>query len=271
MAIRSIFSVSTLICLGITLLLVGVVSMFFMQRMNEQNHKFASMLGLVSTMADEVGFIRTRVQLLSAREINREGGGIFEDSVVVEEPVNFITASLINVSDDEESEDDSDEDDEEDSDEDDEDEKSESDDLEKLNNEEKNIKMINCDIFDKKNNEDVENKDEEDDKDENDEEDNDALDIGTDSSIDDDNFNDDDEPEEVVDLEGSIDETLILTNIDFIKSIDFSNLDKAKEFETIDYKKMSIPKLKLVVVEKGLVTDSSKLKKNELYKLLEIE
>jgi hypothetical protein len=39
----------------------------------------------------------------------------------------------------------------------------------------------------------------------------------------------------------------------------------------IDYKKLSLPKLRSVVTEKGLATDTSKLKKNELLKLLEVE
>jgi hypothetical protein len=38
--------------------------------------------------------------------------------------------------------------------------------------------------------------------------------------------------------------------------------------EVMDYKKLSLNKLKSIVVEKGLVADSSKLKKHELLKLL---
>ena len=43
----------------------------------------------------------------------------------------------------------------------------------------------------------------------------------------------------------------------------------AEDFGNIDYKKMSLNKLREIVVEKGLVQESSKLKKNELLKLLE--
>ena len=41
--------------------------------------------------------------------------------------------------------------------------------------------------------------------------------------------------------------------------------------ENIDYKKMSINKLRSLILEKGLSTDTTKLKKPELIKLLGIE
>ena len=55
-----------------------------------------------------------------------------------------------------------------------------------------------------------------------------------------------------------------------LKSINIT-LEETKTEEQIDYKKMSIPKLRSVVAEKGLSQDSSKLKKNELLKLLGVE
>ena len=41
--------------------------------------------------------------------------------------------------------------------------------------------------------------------------------------------------------------------------------------DTIDYKKLALPKLRSIVSEKGLSTDTSKMKKNELFKLLGVE
>jgi hypothetical protein len=41
--------------------------------------------------------------------------------------------------------------------------------------------------------------------------------------------------------------------------------------DLIDYKKLSLQRLKTIVMEKKLVDDSSKLKKPDLLKLLEIE
>ena len=40
--------------------------------------------------------------------------------------------------------------------------------------------------------------------------------------------------------------------------------------EVVDYKKMQLPKLRTIVTEKGLSMDDSKLKKNEILKLLGI-
>lgn len=59
-----------------------------------------------------------------------------------------------------------------------------------------------------------------------------------------------------------------LTDINF-KTINISNLEEdINSNKNIDYKKMNIQKLKSIVQEKGLITDSSKLKKQELLKLL---
>ena len=51
--------------------------------------------------------------------------------------------------------------------------------------------------------------------------------------------------------------------------IDLEEVNESEE--AVDYKKLTLQKLKSVVVEKGLVADASKLKKPELLKLLGIE
>jgi len=277
MNLSDIFSLPTLICLGITVLLVGLVSVFFMQRMNEQNHKIASMLGLVSTMADELNFVRSRVQVLSSNvRFNSGGGPEFNEN---ENEGKKNNSDLIPVSDDENNEEDSSVDNDDESDNDDEDteesgseseSESESDnnegDTEDVANS-NNIKTINMgetldiNIL----SESIEN----------DEEDN------SESSIDDDieSLNEVDlENDGENDLDQSTtneilaNETFTLTNTDFIKSIDMSSLeDHNNSSESFDYKKMSLPKLRSIVSEKGLSTDSSKLKKNELLKLLDSE
>ena len=56
-----------------------------------------------------------------------------------------------------------------------------------------------------------------------------------------------------------------------MKTINISNLEEFKNFDGVDYKKMTLNKLRSVVIEKELVADSSKLKKNELLKLLGVE
>ena len=64
------------------------------------------------------------------------------------------------------------------------------------------------------------------------------------------------------------------TNILDISSSDFKTININLEettTENIDYKKLSIPKLRSIVAEKKLSTDTSKLKKPELLKLLGVE
>jgi hypothetical protein len=269
MGLTDILSTSTLICLGIMLLLVGAASMFFMQKMNEQNHKISSMLGLVSTMAEELNFVRSRMQVISSGVLSGQSGGLRE--AAYSQPNNSDN-SLIPVSDDDteggdedEDTEDGDEDDEDDDDEDDsegEDLESESDDEEE---DKQNIKTINmgesldvniqCEALAE-------------------EEDNEGEGTSSNSELEDDleSLSEEnlDEVENDADLMAS--KSITLTNADFIKSIDISTLEEShKDSDTYDYKKMSLNKLRSVVVEKGLATDSSKLKKNELLKLLSSE
>ena len=70
----------------------------------------------------------------------------------------------------------------------------------------------------------------------------------------------------------SIQETDVkkIDNFMDLKSINIT-LEETKTEQSVDYKKMALPKLRSVVAEKGLSSDSSKLKKNELLKLLGIE
>jgi hypothetical protein len=57
-----------------------------------------------------------------------------------------------------------------------------------------------------------------------------------------------------------------------LKSISIAPLEETKLQEsTIDYKKLPLPKLRSVVAEKKLAADSSKLKKQDLLKLLGVK
>jgi hypothetical protein len=51
-----------------------------------------------------------------------------------------------------------------------------------------------------------------------------------------------------------------------LKTISITDLEDTNK--KTDYKKMSITKLREIAVEKGIVSDASKLKKNDLLKLL---
>jgi hypothetical protein len=274
MGLTDIFSTSTLICLGIMLLLVGAASMFFMQKMNDQNHKISSMLGLVSTMAEELNFVRSRMQILSSGVLSSQSGGSRE--ATYSNPQNSDNP-LIPVSDDDddtEGADDDDDDtegaDEEDDDEDDtdEDDEDEDDDTEGADDEEEekqNIKTINmgetldvnihCEALAE-------------------DEDNEGEGTSSNSELEDEleSLSEENLDEVENDTELTANESITLTNADFIKSIDISSLEESKnDIESFDYKKMSLNKLRSIVIEKGLASDSSKLKKNELLKMLNSE
>ena len=53
MGLSDIFSIPFLICLAICILLVGCSSIYFYQRILQQDHKIASMVSLISSMAEE--------------------------------------------------------------------------------------------------------------------------------------------------------------------------------------------------------------------------
>jgi hypothetical protein len=58
-------------------------------------------------------------------------------------------------------------------------------------------------------------------------------------------------------------------NKEFLKNIIMTDLEETEESQkTTDFKKMSLNKLRDIVVSSGLVTDASKLKKNDILKLL---
>ena len=67
-----IFNPSFLIFLGIMVLVVALLIVYFEGKMREQNHKISSMLSLVSAMAEEVNIIRSNFSIStnSSRNIN---------------------------------------------------------------------------------------------------------------------------------------------------------------------------------------------------------
>lgn len=67
----------------------------------------------------------------------------------------------------------------------------------------------------------------------------------------------------------TLDDIVDPNKINILEDIGFdSNINVATNSGKVEFKKMSLGKLREVVVEKGLVVDASKLKKNELLKLL---
>jgi hypothetical protein len=104
MPISDIFTTPFLICLGICLLLLGLLGMYFTQKIMEQNHKISSMLGLVTTMAEELNFLRSRFQMNTSNLVQQASGAKNATNQVPEEE------PLIEVSDDEEDDEEEDDD-----------------------------------------------------------------------------------------------------------------------------------------------------------------
>jgi hypothetical protein len=255
MALSDILTVPFLISLGITLLLVGVVGFFFAQRLQEQNHKISSMFGLVTTMAEEMNFIRGRLQMMSYQgPMTQQSAQNFENQELAEE-------NLIPVSDDEDEDDDEDlEDDDEDEDEDDDEDEDEDDEedmvIELSHDPNGGVKVINFAELLQSTEEPEEN-------------DNNSEDLGDLDELDD--IEDLEEENDDSEQNGSDDSELKQLNtsdLEFIKSIDISNLEESGDKNNIDYKKMSLNKLKEIAVAKGLVTENSKATKNAILKLL---
>lgn len=290
MAIVDILSSSFLISLGITILLIGLIGMYFSQKIQEQDHKITSMIGVVSTMADEVHFLRNSIQQMNPSSSQMPIINNSNNSNILRNDTN----TLIHVSDDDtnsDSESDdtnsdsvSESDSESDSETDSDDEKPLEIMSELINiTEVPSIKVINMsnnsldihynkenlnealdEVLDKVLEKDYEYDNDETDDDDNDDDDNDDDDLSK-SSNEDNHFNSSvEEPNLNIDKS-----TLDIMNLDMLKTIHIQEDVKESSELTIDFKKMSLIKLRELVIEKGLTKDSSKMKKPELIKLLE--
>ena len=224
MQLSEIFSTSFLLSITIIIILIGCIFAYINYKMTEQDHKINSMMGLVTTMAEESQYFRNKINTLQSK--------LSPDSVDASTLGGTKHIELIAVSDDEDdSETETDTDSEvsdsasEVSDED--------ADANEENLEKNDIKVINI-----------------------------PLDIITHNIAD-------------IDVEDFNDAHLVETNEDmtFLKTnINLNgDLEITGDNHKTDYKKLTINKLKEIVVSKGITNDVSKLKKNDLLKLLEDE
>jgi len=284
--LADLFNSSFLMFLGILVLVVALLVVYFESKMREQNHKISSMLSLVSTLAEDMNGVKMGLNHFAMI------GGHNPNVFIQENLGNNESNKLIEVSDDEESEADEEEKSEDEGSEEDEEKKSEdegsdddmyddSDSSEDEEGENDGIKIIKLQVS----NEDVEDDHSYDEADnlqfENNEDLNEELDL--------DEFNMNDEIPEIANdyveeiLSLKYDETPTenthleveeskIPSTSELKTISI-NLGDNDHDETIDYKKLQLPKLRSIVVEKGLATnvEASKLKKPELLKLLGAE
>ena len=245
MGIFDIFSTSFLFSIAIILLICGGIFTYFSYKIDNQNHKLTSMVNLVSVLAEDLQFVKNQLN----KNVNKI------------QTIHKVNSDLISVSDggdgenhdeedDEDDEYDEDEEDEEDEDDEEDDEEGTEEDLNKYPF--KNISLINETSH--KEFEDLTN--------------NQLFDeiktIHLENPI---SFE-----ETNISLSNDKHSDLKVTNndISFLKNVDLENGETVEDLQG-SYKKMSINKLREVIVGKGVVLDASKLKKTEILKMLEID
>lgn len=255
MSLSDIFTPSVVISLAISLLLIGLLGLYVSNKMNEQNHKLNTMFDLVSTLANELQMVRSQQPIgsVGAPSIGGGGGRMYEKPEVAN--TNHLV-NMIDVSDDSDS---------------------------------------SGDESDGDTDEGAESGDDSD---------NDGSDgdgdgeegSGSDGDDEEESDGDSDDGEhdarsdKAIVVSESLDDTLFeeLANLDDIV-LEETNVERVKTPETtttptnantssvknlnvvFDYKKASLTKLREIVEQKGLSSDTSKLKKQELLKMLEID
>ena len=248
MSIVDLFNPSFLMFLAVLVLVSALIVVYFESKMREQNHKIASMLSIVSSVAEELNYVKSSFSqnggtinsnnIPNVIELNSSMSNNFETikKMDLDIPIN-----LIEVSDDEDEDESDDEEEEleeleesEDSESDDESEEEEDFDLDDEAEEfDLDAEELDLDAV----------------------EDLDAADIKNDIKV------------LKLDTESEAEE-IDISNID-LKSIKFDNsLEEKKEPDVSEYKKLPVNKLKSIAIEKGLIDESSKLKKTEILKLL---
>ena len=250
--LSEIFTPSFFMILAIVFILMALLVIYIENKWREQNHKIASMLSLVSSLAEEINVLRFNFITYANKNASETQ---VTSSLDNNEPVE---SHLIPVSDDEEDEEEEEEDDDYEDDEDD-----------------NKTSIIKLNISD----------DDNEDEDEDEDNVNDVIDIGQGNDIkilkvnmenfeneemeDEENDLADFDAESISDLETLDSASEEKSKTVDLKSISISHLEETKQNEpAIDYKKLPLPKLKSIVSEKGLISDASKLKKNELLALL---
>ena len=108
MAISDILSTSFLFSIAIIIILIGGVFAYVSYRMGEQDHKLNSMIGLVSTMAEESQFFRSKLNMLQ-QKLSTKDLPVVDQVQYASQMMVGGQDELINVSDDEEDDSDDDE------------------------------------------------------------------------------------------------------------------------------------------------------------------
>lgn len=230
MGLFDIFSTSFLITIAITMLALCLMFLYFSQKLSEQDHKISSMVDLVTTMAQEIHLLKNTSHTSEVHYPSDLTNNVAPTLVTKHN-------ELIEVSDDDESLD-SDSDSNASLEEDELDDSEDDESLASL--EESELNDVNSLNIDEDEHVELEH----------------LEDIDSIQNVN--NNVEEDKDKEEESKEQSLGD---LSDLKTISMSDSNNHDT-------DYKKMSVDKLRHVVVEKGLVVDASKLKKKDLLKLL---
>lgn len=265
MTLNDLLCPKFVIILGTILLACAIIVLYFERKSKEQNHKINSMLSLVSTLAEDLNNYKVGLNNLSMMVVNNQspnvGSGLSMNGGDSNENINKNgnENDLINVSDDDNECDDDDDDDDEgdddddsddsgdDDDDDDDDSDSDKDDADAEAGTIKMSKTFDIDETIKVMEFDVENID--------------NIDpVDSDSNTIDRNLDNSDSVKVLKIDDLLLDETTT-PNVDSIELLDS---------DEVDYKKMSVGKLRSIASEKNGGEDYSKMKKTELLKILEV-
>ena len=280
-SLADLFNPTFLIFLGILLLVVALIVVYFESKIRDQNHKIASMLSLVSTLAEDMNGIKLGFNHLAMTSFGGSNRQPFVEKYQDNEDEN-------------EDEDEEEEEDEEDE----EKEKKESklisvsdDENDSDSNSESDVDSILDSVSETDTDSDTDINDIEELADDSNDDDefsahNDikVLKLNITNDLFENSEHPKDELEDLEDLEVLDSQSVELNgdllsseekNDDTLLTSDFKtiniNLEESANNESLDYKKLSLTKLRSIVIEKGLSADSSKLKKQDLLKLLGVE
>jgi hypothetical protein len=287
MAIFDLFSTSFLFSTAIIILLIGGIFAYVSYRMSEQDHKLSSMVSLVSILAQDLTFVKRHIA--QTEEKNETSHNIQYPSEIMGGECDSELISVSDESDDGDNDSDDGDNDSDDGDNDSDDGDNDSDDGDNDSDDgdnesevsNKNIRLLNLTLA----NDNVENDSQIEDLNCDFEELNEEVNnqyneniktVHLETSI---NFETPINFEEIISEQVEVDisdnlKLTDLTNGSFdltdVKNVSVSDLGETDDLNTSksDYKKMSLNKLREVVVSKGLIADSSKLKKIDILKLL---
>jgi hypothetical protein len=270
MAFSDIFNTSFFILLGIILLGLGLLVLYYENKMRDQNHKIQSMLDLVSVLANEMNTMKMSQMFEKSEQPIENTQEKPLGKIIHYNNYSNLNNDLIVVSDDD-------------------DDKSIDDIIEITSNNdesESESESEKSESEEEESEEDEDESDEEENEDESDEEENDSdVDILEISDLNMENKNEDESDVEDITFNNSVKILKLEHPIEDNESTKneskediFSNLkqihidgDSLKIDDSLDYKKMSVQKLRTIVINKGLAEDASKLKKHDILKLLEVE